>query len=220
MNTLAIILVIMLAYLFGSIPFGVIIVKIGTGRDVRSMGSGRTGGTNAMRAAGFFAGALTAILDFSKAALAVGLTRIVINPDIAWVEVLAGLAAVLGHNYSIFLPERTPTGRWHLRGGAGGAPALGGAFGLWYPSFLLIFPLAALVFYFVGYASLTTISVAFFTMLLFIYRAAVGLSPWEYAVYGAVALVVVLWALRPNLRRLRAGTERLHGFRARKKRNP
>lgn len=214
MQTFIIILILLVAYLFGSIPFGLIIVKIGTGRDVRFMGSGRTGGTNAMRAAGFFAGALTAILDFSKAALAVGLAKQFLNPDLPWVEVFAGVAAVLGHNYSIFLPERTAAGRWHLRGGAGGGPALGGAFGLWYPSFLLIFPLVGLIFYFVGYASVTTISIAFFTTVLFVYRAAVGLSPWPYAAYGAITLVIVLWALRPNLKRLREGKERLHGFRA------
>lgn len=213
MTYLLILFVLVASYLLGSIPFGLIIVKIGTGRDVRAIGSGRTGGTNAMRAGGFFAGALTAILDFSKSALAVTIAQLVM-PGQPWLEVGAAILAVLGHNYSVFLPQKTPAGKWKLRGGAGGAPALGGSFGLWYPSFLIIFPLSALVFGVIGYASLTTISVALFSVLLFAYRAYLGLSSWVYALYGLVSLLVVLWALRPNLKRLREGTERPVGLRA------
>ena len=215
MDILAVFFVLVIAYLLGSIPFGLIIVKIRTGKDVRNVGSGRTGGTNAMRAGGFFAGALTGILDFSKAAVAVTVARFVL-PGHPWLEVVSALAAVLGHNYSIYLPEKRADGRWHLRGGAGGAPALGGSFGIWYPSFLIIFPFSALVFFLIGYASVTTISVAFFTMLLFAYRAYMGLpgADWAYAIYGLISMVVVLWALRPNLKRLREGNERPVGLRA------
>ena len=58
--------IILLAYLFGSIPFGLLIVKLKTGKDIREVESGRTGGTNAMRAAGFWAGFATAMLDILK----------------------------------------------------------------------------------------------------------------------------------------------------------
>ena len=58
--------IILLAYLFGSIPFGLLIVKLKTGKDIRKVESGRTGGTNAMRAAGFWAGVATAALDILK----------------------------------------------------------------------------------------------------------------------------------------------------------
>lgn len=58
--------VLILAYLIGSIPFGLIIVKLSTGKDIRSVESGRTGGTNAMRAAGVWAGVATAIFDTLK----------------------------------------------------------------------------------------------------------------------------------------------------------
>lgn len=213
MQTILIPVVLLSAYLLGGIPFGLLIVKIGTGEDVRKIGSGRTGGTNAMRAAGFFAGFLTGALDIGKAWLAVTLARILV-PGQPWIEVAAGLLAMIGHNYSIYLPERTADGRWHLRGGAGGAACLGGAFGLWNPAILIILPLSLLVFGLVGYASLTTISVALFAMLLFAVRAALGLSPWIFVLYGAVALVIVIWALRPNLERLRAGNERPVGLRA------
>ncbi len=60
-------------YLIGSIPFGMLIVKSKTGKDIRQVESGRTGGTNAVRAAGFWAGLLTAILDIAKGAASVWL---------------------------------------------------------------------------------------------------------------------------------------------------
>ena len=212
MQTLTILFLLLGAYLLGSIPSGLIIVKLGTGKDVRSVGSGRTGGTNVMRAAGLVAGMLTAVFDFGKSALAVYLVRWLL-PDVYWAQVLAGVLAILGHNYSIYLPERRADGRWHLRGGAGGVTTVGAAFGLWQPSLLILLPLAALVFIFIGYASVTTISAALGALVIFTYRAATGTDPWEYAGFGVLALLAVLWALRPNLKRLREGNERLVGFR-------
>jgi len=120
--------VLILSYIIGSIPFGLVIVRLKTGKDIRKIESGRTGGTNAMRAAGFWAGAATTILDFLKAACAVWIARLVL-PGNLWLEVLAPVAAVIGHNYSIFLPDRDENGRFRLRGGAGGASSAGGAFG-------------------------------------------------------------------------------------------
>jgi hypothetical protein len=117
--------ILLAAYIFGSVPFGLLIVKGLTGKDIRTVESGRTGGTNVYRAAGFSAGFFTAILDILKSAATVWLAR-EITPD-AWVHVLAPVAAVIGHNHSIFLPERGPDGRLRFRGGAGGAAALGGA---------------------------------------------------------------------------------------------
>lgn len=213
MQTLITILILLAAYVLGSIPSGLIIVKIGTGKDVRTIGSGRTGGTNAMRAAGFLAGALTGIFDFLKAAAAVTLARVIL-PDHPWLEVACGLLAVLGHNYSIFLPDKKPDGRWHLRGGAGGAACLGGAFGIWHPALICIFPLSAIVYGVIGYASVATISIAFFAMLVFAGRAFLGHASAAYVVYGAVSVILVLWALRPNLKRLKEGNERPIGLRA------
>ncbi len=198
------------AYLFGSIPFGLLVVKAVNGKDLRTIASGRTGGTNAFRAAGFGAGLFTAILDILKSAAAVWLAQS-ITPNV-WIHVLAPLAVVLGHNYSIFLPERTPQGRLVLRGGAGGAAALGGTFGLWPPSLLILLPLGMLIWWGIGYASLTTLSVGIMTMLLFAVRFALGLSPWQYILYGFLVELLMLWALRPNLNRLFDGTERRHGL--------
>jgi glycerol-3-phosphate acyltransferase PlsY len=202
-------LVVALAYVIGSIPFGLLIVKLKTGQDIRTIESGRTGGTNAMRAAGFWAGLLTAILDILKGASSVWLAYVLV-PDIRLFQVFAPIAAIVGHNYSIFLPERDEAGRLvRLRGGAGGAPSVGGAFGLWATSILIIFPLGALVFFTLGIASITTMSVAFFAIIIFGIRAWLGLTPWVDVVYGVLAEILLIWALRPNLQKLFAGQERI-----------
>lgn len=209
---------VLLGYLIGSIPFGLVVVKLKTGKDIRTVESGRTGGTNAFRAAGFGAGLLTAFLDIFKGTVAAWIA-LAVNPDGHWVHVLAPTAAILGHNYSLYLPEFDENGKFkRLRGGAGGAPALGGAIGLWAPSVLIVLPLGALVFFTLGYASVTTLSVAFFAIIVFAVRVWQGApeASWFDVIYGLVALVLLAWALRPNLKKLMNGTERvvsisLHG---------
>ncbi|MBI5962967.1 MAG: glycerol-3-phosphate acyltransferase [Chloroflexi bacterium] len=200
--------VIVLAYMFGSVPFGLLIVKLKTGKDIREVESGRTGGTNAMRAAGFWAGFATAMLDILKGALAVWLARW-LSPDHQWVHVAAPLCAILGHNYSIFLGERDVNGKFRLRGGAGGAPSVGGAMGIWPGSILIILPLGMLVFFSIGIASITTMAVALFAIIVFAIRASQGLMPWSYVLYGVGAEVLLVWALRPNLKKLSEGNERI-----------
>ena len=208
------IFVVFLGYLIGSIPIGLLIVKARTGKDVRQVQSGRTGGTNVMRAAGFGAGFATGVLDILKAASTVWIAQALeLGP---LVEVLAPIAAIIGHNHSIFLIERKD-GKIRLRGGAGGAASVGGALGLWAPSILIIFPVGLLIFFAVGYASVTTMSVALIAMVIFIIRASLGLSPWIYVLYGVLAELLLLWALRPNIKRLLAGEERLHGWRTKEK---
>ncbi len=214
MVTLASIGVLLLAYILGSIPFGLIIVKLTTGKDIRSVESGRTGGTNAMRAAGVWAGLATAVLDVLKGMAAVFFSHLLVAGGHVWVDILAPLLSIIGHNYSAFLVERGPDGRLRFRGGAGGAPCLGGAIALWLPSLFVIVPLGGLIYYFGGYASVTTMSVALLSTLVFAYRAWLGLNPWQYAIYGLLAFIALAWALKPNIKRLIAGTERLVGFRA------
>ncbi|MBV6394458.1 MAG: Glycerol-3-phosphate acyltransferase [Anaerolineales bacterium] len=201
--------VLIAAYLVGSIPFGLMIVKITTGKDIRKVASGRTGGTNAMRAAGFWAGFATAIFDILKGAAAVWLARLLL-PEQTLVHALAPIGAILGHNYSIFLPDYDENGKFKgLRGGAGGAPSIGGAFGLWPASLAIIFPLGVLVFFTIGIASVTTMSVAFLAIVVFVVRAALGLSSWVDVLYAVVAEILLIWALRPNIKNLFAGKERV-----------
>lgn len=204
--------VLFLSYLIGSIPFGLLIVKMHTGQDIRKIASGRTGGTNAMRAAGFWAGILTAIFDIMKGAGVVWLAQ-AINPDHHWVHVFAPIFAILGHNHSIFLPEFDDKHRFvGLRGGAGGATSVGGAFGLWPLSLAIILPLGAIIFFTFGYASITTMSVALFAIIVFAARAVLVGSPWIDVLYGVLAEILLIWALRPNIKNLLAGTERVIKF--------
>ena len=212
MNILNLILVIVLSYLVGSIPFGLIIVKTFTGKDVREVGSGRTGGTNAMRAAGLFAGVLTGLGDILKG-LVSGWLADTLVPGNALVKVVAVLLAIIGHNYSIFLIKRNNAGRLALEGGAGGATAFGGAVALWSPIWMILLPLCVLVYLLIGYASLMTISVGFFSILIFSVTAYLGITPPVYILYGVFSFLIVMFALRPNLHRLRNGTERTVGLR-------
>lgn len=215
-QTLIAIGVLFASYALGSIPFGLLIVKLSTGQDIRQIASGRTGGTNAMRAAGFWAGLLTAVLDILKGAASVWLAQAA-APGNHWLHVFAPVFAILGHNYSMFLPEFDENRRFKgLRGGAGGAPSVGGALGLWPWSLAIILPLGAFVYFTLGYASVTTMSVAFFAIVIFAVRALNGF-PWVDVLYGVLAEILLIWALRPNIKNLLAGNERvihisLHGW--------
>jgi acyl phosphate:glycerol-3-phosphate acyltransferase len=212
--------VILLGYLLGSIPFGLLIVKLKTGKDIRTIESGRTGGTNAMRAGGLAAGIATAFSDIMKGTVAVWIAMW-LAPDMVWVHVFTAVAAILGHNYSIYLPERDGNGKFiRLRGGAGGAPAFGGAIAFWPPSVFIMLPVGLFMFFVVGYASVTTISIAVSATIIFAIRAAIGLNPWEYTAYGIFAAILLVWALRPNIKRLLDGTERVVGIRAKKHEPP
>ena len=200
--------IVILAYIFGSIPFGLLIVKLKTGKDIREVESGRTGGTNAMRAAGVWAGFATALLDILKGAVGVWVAQW-LTPDSQWVHVLSPIAAILGHNYSIFLAERDANGKFRLRGGAGGAPSVGGAMGLWPASILIILPLGMLTFFTIGIASITTMAVALFAIIVFAVRALLFDGQWIDVWYGVGAEVLLVWALRPNLKKLMEGNERI-----------
>jgi glycerol-3-phosphate acyltransferase PlsY len=208
-QSLGYLLAALFGYLIGAIPFGYLVVKLIKGIDIRSIGSGRTGGTNAIRAAGPIAGALTAVGDVGKGAVAVwgagwlG-TRLSLSST-AMAQVLAGVMAVVGHNYSIFLS-------W--KGGAGTGPNVGVAAGFWFPALFILLPLVPILLMATGYASVTSLTIAGLVPILFAIRALVAKAPWEYAVYGILTGTLVIWALRPNIARLKAGTERLVGPRA------
>ncbi len=212
-------------YILGSIPFGLLIVKAKTGKDIRQVESGRTGGTNAVRAAGFGAGLLTAILDILKGAGSVWIARALIPQEHIF-QVFAPIAAILGHNYSLFLMSRDAEGKLRFHGGAGGAPTLGGAMGLWLWMFPIVFGAGAIVWFSLGIASVTTMAIGFVVTVVFIIRAALGYQNSLDIWYGIIATLFLIWALRPNIKKLFAGQERvvkysLNGWlRARKEATP
>jgi len=203
----------LLGYLIGSIPMGYLIIRLMRGEDIRNHGSGRTGGTNAFRAGGPIAGVLTAVGDALKGYGAVMLARQVIGPEVlattvgTVAAVLAGLAAIIGHNWSVYLG---------FKGGAGTAPNIGAAIAFWPVAGLYLAPMVPLGLYLIGYASVTSLVIAGMVLVTFVIRAMLQADPnWWYVGYAAAAAVAVVWALRPNIKRLREGTERMVGLRAR-----
>jgi len=102
---------IVVAYLVGSLPMGVIAARIVKGVEIREVGSGRTGATNAYRAAGPWGLALTSLGDICKGIAAVWIARFLMllvpaSTWSAWVETISGIAAVVGHNWPCFLGFR------------------------------------------------------------------------------------------------------------------
>lgn len=186
-------------YLIGSIPFGWIIVKLVKGIDVRQFGSGRTGGTNVFRAAGVAAGLATAILDVLKGVAAVLLVRHLVSDTAGWAEALTGFGVVLGHNASCFL---------NFRGGAGGATAVGTSIALWPWGGVPALVVGSLMLFVGGYASVASILAGLIVAVANTIGAAFGVNYWAYAAYGWGVLGLILFALRPNIERLRAGTEK------------
>jgi acyl phosphate:glycerol-3-phosphate acyltransferase len=216
MSFLFMVAMVIVGYLLGSFPSGLSLVWLATRQDLRKMGSGRTGGTNAGRAGGTWVGVATGLLDAAKAMLAVLLTQYFFQ-GFHILEAIVGLAAVLGHNYSLFLMEWVDWGKIKrpvFRGGAGGAPTVGSAIAFWWPSVLFVVPIGLLVFLFVGYASVTTLVGGVLIAIIFTLRAVFGISSWAYAVFGYIACILLAYALRPNWKRLRDGNERLVGLRA------
>jgi len=189
--------VVVIAYLLGSIPVGLLAVRATTGTDVREVGSGRTGGTNVLRVAGPWAALLTALGDGAKGLLAVWLARTLVRAPV--VEALAGLSAVIGHNYSIFIS---------FKGGAGTATTIGGAIGLWPWNGAILIGTGAAVITATRHASLGSISTALLLPIFFALRAWLGDAPWAYLIHGLGTAALTLWALRPNIRRLLEGRER------------
>jgi acyl phosphate:glycerol-3-phosphate acyltransferase len=211
METLIGIGLVIMGYILGSIPFGLLIVKLKTGKDIRTVESGRTGGTNAVRAAGLGAGLLTAVFDILKGAAAVWLAQTLL-PERPLFHILAPLAAILGHNYSLFLISRDESGKLRFHGGAGGAPALGGAMGLWFPMFPIVITAGALVWFTLGIASLTTLVIGLLVMIVFAVRASQGLMEPIHVWYGVITEILLIWALRPNIKKLLSGQERVVKF--------
>ncbi len=187
------------AYLLGSIPFGFLVGRL-WGVNVLEKGSHRTGGTNVLRAAGLIPAGLTVILDFGKGALAVWLAGQISGYPA--VEVLAGVAVILGHNYSIFL-------RFH--GGAGVATSLGALAAIYLPAAAALMVLLLLIVAITRYASLGSLIITTLMPLVLLALGVTGILSLTYVAYGLLAWVIIVYAHRPNIRRLIQGTERRIG---------
>jgi len=186
------------AYLLGSIPFGLLIVKAQGGPDIREIGSGNIGAANVTREAGRVAGILTLLLDAGKGYLAVWLAAHYTSGNIRWMMV-AAVSAVVGHMFPIWLG---------FKGGKGVATGLGVFLPICWQAVAAGIVLWLLVVIFWRYSSLGSISAAV-ALPLFVYLLyAPGHAPPEFVTFGTVVISeLVLIKHRPNIARLVAGEE-------------
>jgi acyl phosphate:glycerol-3-phosphate acyltransferase len=192
--------IVVAAFLIGGIPWGVIVARASGGPDPRSIGSGRTGGANVARAVGFRLAVLTGFLDICKGIVAVLVAR-ALGAGVA-VEILAALAAIVGHSRSPFLG---------MQGGRGVSAGFGGLLVMQPIVALLIIPVFAIVFLVSRYSSLASLSGSAAAGVGLAVVAVVGGLPPVYYVY-AVAGPLLIWLFHhDNIARLVAGTERRFG---------
>ena len=181
-------LAIICAYLIGSFPTAYIVARMRKGIDIRSVGSRNMGAMNVFYTAGFFEGLLVLAVDIGKGAAAVALARYLGVPEIA--QLLAGVATVLGHIFSLFLK---------FRGGRGGATCIGVLVFLmpWgIPVYLGIFGASLLL---TRYPTLSY-SVAF---LCFPFVAWLVYQEWELAIFSVGLLLIPAIRYIPRMKEMR-----------------
>jgi acyl phosphate:glycerol-3-phosphate acyltransferase len=192
-----------IAYLLGDIPFGYLLVKVTTGRDVRAAGSGNIGATNVLRTTGRAAGVATLLLDIGKGYLAVWLEGRLTHHDIGWMSG-AALAVMIGHSYPAFL---------RFRGGKAVAAFVG--------AYLCLtpLPLVAALIVFLAMVAWTrhislgsTIAAGTFPLAVWLIDHPPGIVMITTVLSGAL----IIYRHRENIARLRSGTESTFSFGAHK----
>jgi len=197
-SQLRLLLVVIIAYLIGSIPFGYLIVRAKGGGDVRDTGSGGTGATNVSRRAGKAAGVVTLILDALKGAIAVIIAQLMLKgDDTTWLPAAAAIAVIVGHVFPVWLK---------FRGGKGVATGVG--------VFLMLAPLAVL---FAGVIFVTVVALTKYVSLGSILAAAtIPLFVWLFVLEvdlkpllaaSITGALLIVFAHRGNIARLLSGTE-------------
>jgi acyl phosphate:glycerol-3-phosphate acyltransferase len=209
--------VILIGYLLGSIPFGVLVSRYQAKKDIRQFGSGKIGTTNVLRTAGRKAAAMVLIGDVLKGVLSVTLAGLIFGDELLVIgsfgmgtlvaQVVGALAAVAGHNWSIFL---------RFKGGRGVATFFGGLIALCPPAALLggeVFFVSAGITRYASFSSILGVVTAYVILipLTVIYK-----FPLEYLVYALIGGLVIIFMHRDNINRLVSGKERKIGQKAEK----
>jgi glycerol-3-phosphate acyltransferase PlsY len=193
-------LVLIIAYLLGSIPFGYLVVKAGEGDDIRDQGSGNIGAANVARNAGLFAGVLTLVLDAAKgyAAVLIAERWATGSNSTRWMMASA-IAAVVGHMYPVWLG---------FKGGKGVATSLGVFIPICREAVIVAIVLWILVVAFWRYSSLgSVVAAAALPVLVHLFYAPRHAPP-GYVTQGTILIsLLVLWKHRANIERLIAGDE-------------
>ncbi|HVW86939.1 MAG TPA: glycerol-3-phosphate 1-O-acyltransferase PlsY [Bryobacteraceae bacterium] len=192
-------LAVLIAYLIGGIPFGLIIVRLMTGRDVRASGSGNIGATNVLRTTGRLAGVLTLVLDAAKAWVAVWLAGRMTGGNEMWMS-FAALAVLAGHAFPAWL---------RFRGGKAVASFIGAFLYLAPVPLLAVVILFVIVVAWTRYLSLGSIIAAG----LFPVACWMILHPgWPVLAAAAGAGALIIWRHQANIQRIRAGNENVFRF--------
>ncbi len=201
-----VVLAVLMGYLLGAIPFGLLMGRLTRGIDIRAYGSHRTGATNALRTLGAGPAALVFILDIGKGVAAVLIARFLLPADSAslteWAAAAAGFAAIVGHNWSVFI---------RFTGGRGVSTSTGalGAMAPW--ALLVMAPVVVFVIWRWRYVSLGSVSGAVLSPVVVGILALVNVSTVQAFAYALAAGTLVTVAHADNIGRLRAGTERKIG---------
>ena len=195
------IMAILISYLIGSIPFGLIVGKVWANLDVREYGSGNIGASNVLRTIGPAAAIVVFVLDVAKGAVAVYLGSLV-GGEV--VRILAAVAAIAGHNWPIYLK---------FKGGKGIATSLGAVVSLTPVIALILMGLWIILVGITRYISLASLAAAlFFPIFLIITGASI-----TYIIAGFMISSFAFYRHRTNIQRLLAGTENKIGQKAQKK---
>ena len=195
----------LIAYLLGSIPFGLLIGRFWLGVDVRQQGSGNIGMTNVMRVGGKLPGALTFILDFGKAWLAVVIAGLLLveepTPEPAFgTLMLVGAFAILGHVFPVFL---------RFKGGKGISCQIGTLLAVYYPLALVGMGTWLLMFAWKKISSLSAIVMLCLlpAVSLVLPGMMTEMPTWDLTAIQAALSLLLIYCHRDNLRRLREGSE-------------
>jgi glycerol-3-phosphate acyltransferase PlsY len=199
-NPLLILVLVAGAYGTGAIPMGVLVARLSGGTDPRTVGSGRTGGTNALRALGRRRAAVVVVGDVLKGTLPVLAARWLTGGDAA-IEVLCAAAAVFGSSHSVFVG---------FGGGRGVGTGVGTMLAIQPLAIVLVAPVFVLVILATRYVSLGSLlaSAAILPAMLLIAAVAAGAVPPAYLAWAAVGPGLVWLAHRDSIVRLLRGTER------------
>ena len=195
------VLLVALGYLTGSLPMGVLVARLTGGRDPRTVGSGRTGGTNALRAMGKWRALTVGLLDIAKGAVPVLLARAVGADEL--IQALAGVAAVVGAWRSLFL---------HFHGGRGVATGVGALLVISPLAIVLAAPIFFAVIWITKYVSLGSLIGSAAAVVILALLVVLGFAHPVWLVYGIAAVTIVWVAHSDNIGRLVRGQERKFAF--------
>jgi glycerol-3-phosphate acyltransferase PlsY len=179
-----------IGYLCGSVPFGLLLTRLAGTQDLRSIGSGNIGATNVLRTGNKGLAAATLIGDLLKGTVAVVIAGYLWGPNAA---MIAGLGAFLGHLYPVWLK---------FKGGKGVATYIGVLLGLFWPAAAMFGAIWIAIAFSFRYSSLAALVAGFITPIFLWWFGHLALSS-----LFAVLTLLLFWTHRENIKRLQAGTE-------------